>query len=344
MLNPVELLQEFVRLPAPPGQEEQVRTAVERYVQTLGYSSQIDAKGNLLVSLHNPQSQPRMVVTAHLDEIALMVQQIEPDGSLRVVPLGGLYPWKWGEQPVEILAGEHSIPGVIGFGSIHTNAPESVKEQARTGSLTWEHARVFTGLFPEELISDGVRPGSRIVLAKERRTLLEMGEFIGSYFLDDRAPLVVWLLLLKAFRDAKPPGEVLFAATVSEEVGGEGARYLLHRLQPEICIALEIGPRVPENRFELNDQPVIWARDSFAAMSAQDSDKLAVLCRELGFAPHWLPLSRGGSDASCAAQLGSVARPITLALPIENSHGFEIMHRDAMNRLAILTEAFIRAL
>lgn len=342
MLNPIELLREFVRLPGPPGQEAQVREAIEKQVQALGYAAQTDAKGNLLVALQNPQAKPRIVVTAHLDEIALMVQQIEPDGSLRVVSMGGLYPWKWGEQPVEILTGEGSVPGVIGFGSIHTNSPESVKEQARTGALTWEHARVFTGRFQEELIADGVRPGSRIVLAKERRTLLEMGDFIASYFLDDRALLAVWLLLLEAFTETLPASEVLFAATVSEEVGGEGARCLLHRLQPEICIALEIGPRVPENRSELDDQPVIWVNDSYAAMSAQDGDMLAVLCRELGLVPHWLPLSRGGSDASCAAQLGSVARPITLALPTENSHGFEIMHRNAMNRLVKLTEALIR--
>jgi putative aminopeptidase FrvX len=341
MQNPIELLRELVCIPGPPGQEEQVRKATERHIHALGYSAQTDEKGNLLVALHDSQAKPRVVLTAHLDEIALMVQQIELDGSLRVVPLGGLYPWKWGEQPVEVLTSRGSVPGVIGFGSIHTNVPESVKEQARMGALTWEHARVFTGLFPEELIADGVRPGSRVVLARERRTLLEMGHFIGSYFLDDRAPLVVWLLLLEAFKGAQLPDGVLFAATVSEEVGGEGARYLLHRLQPEICVALEIGPRVPESRFELDDQPVLWVNDSFAAMSTRDGDMLAELCKELGLAPHWLPLSRGGSDASCAAQLGSVARPITLALPTENSHGFEIMHRDAISQLVKLTEALI---
>jgi hypothetical protein len=42
-----------------------------------------------------------------------------------------------------------------------------------------------------------VRPGSRVVLARERRKLWSLGkngELVASYFLDDRADLVAWLL------------------------------------------------------------------------------------------------------------------------------------------------------
>src|SRR5215212_8029692 len=107
MFDSLELVRELVGLPGPPGQEDEVRDAVARHVDTLGLESRVDAKGNLLVGL-SPAAfdKPRVVVTAHLDEIALMVSQVMPDGTLRVVPLGGLYPWKWGEGPVEVLSRE----------------------------------------------------------------------------------------------------------------------------------------------------------------------------------------------------------------------------------------------
>ena len=54
--------------------------------------------------------------------------------------------------------------------------------------------------------------------------------------------------------------------------------------------------------------------------------------------------ARGGSDASCAAAQGLVARPITLAFGAENSHGHEIMHRDAVDNLARLTQAVLSRL
>src|SRR5438067_2456127 len=125
MFDTIDLLHELVSLPGPPGQEDEVRDAVARHVTALGMESRVDAKGNLLVALSEAAfDRPRVVVTAHLDEIALMVSQVLSDGTLRVVPLGGLHPWKWGEQPVEVLS-RNPIPAVVSFGSIHTESPAS---------------------------------------------------------------------------------------------------------------------------------------------------------------------------------------------------------------------------
>src|SRR4051812_6050996 len=104
MLDSTQLIRELVAQPGPPGQEEAIRDLVAQQTAALGYESHADAKGNLLVELPGTAgAKPRVVVTAHLDEIALMVQCVERDGAVRVVALGGAYPWKWGEQPVEIM-------------------------------------------------------------------------------------------------------------------------------------------------------------------------------------------------------------------------------------------------
>jgi putative aminopeptidase FrvX len=184
----------------------------------------------------------------------------------------------------------------------------------------------------------------RVALGRERRIVQEIGPFIASYFLDDRADLVAWLLTLETLKQRGYAGDALFAATTSEEVGGEGALYLMHRLQPEVCIALEIGPSVPESPFMPDAEPTIWVNDSFSSLASGDMTLLEGLCRELGQQPHWQALSRGGSDASCAASKGLCARPITLGLPVENSHGFEIMHKNAPEELGRLTTALVERL
>jgi putative aminopeptidase FrvX len=171
---------------------------------------------------------------------------------------------------------------------------------------------------------------------------MEIGDHICSYFLDDRADLVAWLLALETIKSEPLETEVIFAATTSEEVGGEGAQYLLHKLQPDICVALEIGPSVPESPFEIDENPTVWVTDTFASMSAIDLDILAEIGETLGQRLHWQPISRGGSDASCSASKGLTARPVTLGFPVENSHGLEIMHRDAPGELARLTVAYLR--
>ena len=145
-------------------------------------------------------------------------------------------------------------------------------------------------------------------------------------------------------RGRRGEGGILFAATAAEEVGGQGALWLLQQHQPAVAIALEIGPRVPESPFPLDAQPTVWVNDSYSAMQARDLDLVAAAAADAGLSPHWQALSRGGSDASCAASHGLVARPITLAFAAENSHGCEIMHKDAVPNLARLLTALLARL
>ena len=341
MTDALELVRELTALPGPPGQEEAVRSAVIAHAERLGCAHETDARGNALLSLPGAgvlPDNPEIVVMAHMDEIALLVARVESDGRLAVTNLGGVFPWKWGEGPVLVMAAAGALTGVLSFGSIHTSDPASPAAAARERALTWADARVFTGLSAEELAARGVRAGTRVALHPSRRVWTEMGDFVASPFLDDRADLAAMLLALET-SGGLDPKRVLFAATAAEEVGGQGATWLLRQRPASVGIALEIGPRVPESPFALDDQPTVWVSDSYSAMQAADIDLVARAAQAVGQAPHFQALSRGGSDASCAASYGLVARPITLAFAAENSHGYEIMHRRAVPNLAALLSA-----
>ena len=343
-MDALELIRELTQLPGPPGQEILVRDAVAAHAARLGCIYETDARGNLLLSVPGASrlpDSPKIVVMAHLDEIALLVVRVEPDGKLVVTNLGGVFPWKWGEGPVQILASPVSLDGILSFGSIHTTDPTGTASAARERALTWADTRILTGLTAEALTQAGVRAGTRVVLHPSRRTWTEIGDFVASPFLDDRADLAAMLLALEA-SPGLDPERVLFAATAAEEVGGHGALWLLRQRPAAVGIALEIGPRVPESPFLLDDQPTVWVHDSYASMQAADIDLVARAAQSIGQTPHFQALSRGGSDASCAASHGLVARPVTLAFAAENSHGCEIMHRRAVPNLASLLSAVLR--
>lgn len=331
-VDPLELLAEFVALPGPPGQEAAIRDAVAARVAAIGLASRTDAKGNLLVG----SERPRVVVTAHLDEIAMIVTRVEDDGRLRVAPLGGLFPWKLGEGPVQVL-GREPVDGVLSLGSIHTADKQANVRRADKEAIEWGMAAVLTGYSADALGGLGVRPGTRVCVHPSRRKLCFLKELVAGYFLDDRADLVSWLLALAAIGEREG---ILFAATAAEEVGGEGALYLFQELRPEICIALELGPNVPDAPVELSAVPTLWVTDSYSTMAAADIDLAAGLGHDLQFQA----LSRGGSDASCAASHGLCARPFTFGLPMENSHGFEVMHPGAMEALAALMVSLVQKL
>ncbi len=351
MTNALALVRELVAIPGPPGQEDDVRDAVAAHADRLGCVHATDARGNLLIAPPGANAlpaKPSVVVMAHLDEIALLITRVEDNGQLIVTNMGGAYPWKWGEGPVTILAPNAPLTGILSFGSIHSSASSHSAVRAKGEPLTWDMACVFTGLPCEDLAAHGVRPGTRVALHPFQRLLTEFGDFASAPFLDDRADLAALLLVLEGWTGGAAndsiAGGVLFAATAAEEVGGQGALYLLRKYQPEIGLALEVGPNVPEAPFTLDSQPTVWVNDSYSAMRPADIALVADAAQSIGLAPHFQALARGGSDASCAAAQGLVARPMTLAFGAENSHGHEIMHRDAVDNLAKLTQAVLSRL
>ena len=333
--DPLALIHDLISLPGPSGAESAVTQWLAQRVRQIGWEPEIDAKGNLIVRVVGGSDRPHVLVTAHLDEIGLIITKVEPDGKIRVAAVGGTYPYKWGELPVEILTRTGSVNAVLSFGGIHSNTKGSIVDQARKEPFPWENAYLFTGLTPEELAAAGVRPGLRVALARSMRAVTTLGSCIASYFLDDRAPIAVWLMALEAIHASgdEPFGAITFAATSSEEVGGEGAQYLLRTHPADICVALEIGPKTIDADFPIDASPTIWVRDGYAAMESVDGFLLEERCKELGIQPHWQYLSRGGSDASCAAAIGLTARPVTFGIPVENSHGYEIMHKDAPTQM-----------
>lgn len=340
-MDPLSLLAELVAVPAPPGQESLLAELLNGKVKKLGRRPRSDAKGNLIVELGSGEGAP-VLVTAHLDEIAMIVSAVHLDGTLSVLPLGGLHAWKLGEGPVCILARSGHLNGILSFGGVHTEDPASTVRSVEDSGLDWDMVTVLTGRDYDDLVAQGVRPGTRVAVHPSRRTLTEIGDLVSGFFLDDRADLVAWLLALEKLQGFD--GNVVFAATAAEEVGGEGALYLMRDLRPDVCIALELGPHAPDSPVEIDDQPTVWAHDSYSTMSASDLELLAQLGEELDMDLQFQVLTRGGSDASCAASHGLCARPITLGLPMENSHGHEVIHPGSMENLATLTAALVRKL
>lgn len=346
-----EILASLIALPAPPGQEGAVCDYLAEMLTRLAIPHRTDDKGNLLACPADTlPTHPQTVVTAHMDEIALMITTIEPGGRVRVSPLGGLYPWKWGEGMVEIMPidGGEPLAGVLSLGSIHTTSPYSAAAQARDGKApTWSDTFVWHGESASVLESRNIRPGARVVMARERRRITPLGgNRVGSYFLDDRADCVAWLLALAKLRETGRGAGTLFVASTSEEVGGEGALFALHALPapPTVCIALEIGPTTPDTPLVLDATPTVWISDSYATMSPTDLSHVYAAAYTTRYGVQPQAVTRGGSDASIAANRGLCARPVTLAFPAENSHGYEIMHRDAPQALTDLLVAYLHRL
>src|SRR6266480_7021515 len=85
-------LAELTALHAPSGAEQPVIARLRDLFTPLVDSVTIDHIGNLTATREGPPGGLHVVVSSHADEIGAMVASIEPEGFLRLLPLGGVQP------------------------------------------------------------------------------------------------------------------------------------------------------------------------------------------------------------------------------------------------------------
>ncbi|MBS0637748.1 MAG: hypothetical protein JSS12_09565 [Verrucomicrobia bacterium] len=340
----INLLQHFISARAPCGQECELRELLFRELTSLVDEIWVDPAGNLVSKIvgKNPD-KPAIRLMAHMDELSLIVKRINDDGSLRVEPLGGILPSAFGQGPVELLGDNADVTVILSFGSLHTShetqAPNKMlfkQDQGQELALLWSDVRITTCKTAEELKAAGVHAGTRVVIARSRRTLELFDNAIGSYFLDNRAGIVACLLALKR-RTKQPEQDIYFVATVQEEIGGVGACYAARTLPGDITLAVDVGPVAEEYQTKFSDEPIIVYQDSFGLYDLAINRELLGLgipCQTAIFANY-------GSDASLAMRYGQSARSALIAFAVQNTHGYEVMHKNALEQLSKLLAAYL---
>jgi putative aminopeptidase FrvX len=91
-------LAELTALHAPSGSEQPVIARLRDLFTPLVDTVTVDHMGNLTATREGPQGAPHVVVSAHADEIGALVARIEPEGFLRLLPLGGVQPGCWRDE------------------------------------------------------------------------------------------------------------------------------------------------------------------------------------------------------------------------------------------------------
>jgi putative aminopeptidase FrvX len=334
----------------PCGQEEEVSAICRRELAVHCDRVWTDATGNVIGLLSaKPAGKKRtgqaspIRVMAHMDEIAMIVKRVEPDGKVRVTNSGALRPGVLGQGPVEILAESGIVPGALSIGPQHSSRETTAVYETKTAATEWTHVYVFTNKSAAELERLGVRPGTRVVIARERRQLFDLGDAVGGYFMDDRAPVTVALAaaaMLKAAR-TRPPRDVYFIMTTEEERGGVGAAYAARMLPGDTILALEIGPIAAEYGTEFRNDPIVPYGDARGLYTKATADRLIRVARRLGQHPQTAMWEGFGSDASIAKTYGQTARAALICMPTLNMHGFEVILRDNIRVCAELTAAFL---
>src|SRR5437763_1528960 len=225
-------LAELTALHGPSGAEQPVIARLRDLFVPLAGGVAVDHMGNLTATLEGPPGAPHVVVSAHADEIGAVVASVEPDGFLRLYPVGGVQSRRLDGRAV-CVGGR---AGVIGARSGHLT-PE--QEHGRGAGL--EELYVDLGVDDAEAVEAlGVCVGDPVVVLSELRDLA--GSRVAGKGIDNRASCVVLLYLLRRLHERPLPCRLTALVAVQEEVGLRGAMVALARLQPDLAIVVDTFP------------------------------------------------------------------------------------------------------
>ncbi|WP_248730353.1 M42 family peptidase [Pseudomonas sp. MWU13-2517] len=341
------LLTQLLRARGPGGQEDEVRAICLESLQPLCDEVWVDPAGNVVGLIKGKQSDGNrgraVKVMAHMDEIAMVVKRVETDGTLRVTALGGANPVNFGMCPVDILGDAHIIPGVLSFGSMHVTKNTAQGADVLAGNVHWNDVHVITRCTVEALRKQGVRPGSRVVLSRHWREPFRVGDAIAAHFLDDRAPIAAVLhaaQLLQPRRHALA-GDIYLVFTTLEEECNAGAMYAAATLPGDTTIAVEVGPIMEEYGTRLGVDPIINTGDQKGYYTRSVVTDLAAAAERCGYSPQYALLVDFASDASAVMSNGTSAQAGCVAIPTENTHGYELIVEGAIEACAATLVEFL---
>ena len=263
---------------------------------------------------------PRVVLTAHMDEVGFLVQEITPDGYLRLAALGG---WPDGVLASQRLRIFSRLQKREYLGIVTALPPHQGGQQAASVDRVFVDIGARSAFRVKEL---GIRLGDPVVPATSFVPLAEEGLYAGKAF-DNRAGMTVLSLAVKELDQAASlPCNLLAVATVQEEVGCRGAATAAEVAKPDVVIVLE-GPPADDvpglgggSQGVLGRGVQVRAYDPTAIMNPRLVDLTLQVAQDLGI-PCQLAVRRtGGTDARAFQAYGKGIPVIVLGVPARYIH------------------------
>jgi putative aminopeptidase FrvX len=331
-------LVDLLQTPSPTGDTEYAIGFIESELMGLEFATERTRKGALLVHLDGLRDTAPRALTAHVDTLGFMVQEIKANGRLKLKALNGInWPTCESEGVTISTRDGNQIRGsiVLANGAAHVNKDSGT---APRNADTLEVRLDERTSKPEETRFLGIEVGDFVYL--DTRTEVSPAGFIRSRFLDDKACVACLLAALEALKKEglTPVQRTTILFSNFEEVGHGGRNGLPDDLAELVVLDMAcIGTGLNGSEFNAS----ICLADSGGPYSKNLSDKLRTLASRRGIElkPDIYPYY--SSDGTVYWRSGGGAEVALIGPGVDTSHGYERTHIDALRDTAQLIAEYL---
>jgi endoglucanase len=228
-----DLLRALLVAPGPSGHEEEA-TRVWREAASSFAEVTSDTLGTSYARVRGREGAPTLAIVGHIDEIGVAITNIEENGLLSFVTVGGIGPETLHGQRFELLTAGGRIPAAMARKRLY---PEQMRDRGR---LELSDLHLDIGAKSREEAEQLVRVGDAGVWGGEP-TELPNGRLL-SKALDNRLGAYIALEAARRIGEAGVGVDAVAVAAVQEELGTYGARAAAFALAPDIAIVVDVTP------------------------------------------------------------------------------------------------------
>lgn len=231
----VKFLKQLLETPSATGTEIAVAELVRERLAGTADEIQTDVMGSVHARLSGTGVAPSLMLSAHMDEIGLMVTYISDEGFLSVSSVGGVDAAILPGMRVDVHASNSMEPlrGVVGRKPIHLIEPDERKNVTPIDKLVIDLGmpakRVKKLVMVGDVITFGVgfeRFGKNMAVSRA---------------FDDKAGVWIATRVLETLaEEGRAPGDFVVAATVQEEIGTRGAITSTYGVNPDVAVAFDV--------------------------------------------------------------------------------------------------------
>ncbi|MGL4382327.1 MAG: M42 family metallopeptidase [Bacilli bacterium] len=333
----IKTLEAVANLNGIPGFETEVRNYLKKqlidYVDLIEY----DKLGSIITSYQN-NSSTNIYLSAHLDEIGLMVTYIDEGGFLYFDQMGGFNPYNLYAMPITLVTSNNDSY----HGCIYSDI-----EVKYNNELKLENLFVDIGCTSkEEVLQLGIDIGAQIIPYMPF-TKMANQQFLMSKAFDDRVGVAAMIEVMKALKKEKLTCNVYGVGSVQEENGCRGAQTSSYKINPHLGIAIDVcnsfdNPSLRHKKYhtKLGAGPVLHYLDG----GVVTNPKLMNLVKEIALEnniPFQIGASLMGATDMCKVSLVHQGVPtiyIGIAQRYMHSNVCIVHESDYLNTIKLVTK------
>jgi len=324
-------LKNLCGIASPSSAEENISEVIKEEVSKYVDEVYCDALGNFIA--HKKGTGKKLLFTAHMDQIGLMITDISESGFLKFSSVGGLIPFT--------LIGQRIIfsNGVIGIIDSEVNL-ETLQELS---NLSLNKLYIDIGATSKEEAVKKIEIGEMGTFNSE---YYENDDIIISKSIDDRIGCYMLTEVIK--EQIETDYDIYYVFTVQEEVGCRGAITATYQIEPDLGISLDITPAgdtpgTKNSNTKIGAGAAIKLMDPSLMTHPQIKKLLTDKAKENNIKYQYEIMHRGGTDSG-EIQLSKNGVPSgDISIPTRHAHtANELIHKSDVVESIKLIKAIIR--